>query len=130
MPRNTLADRRCQQTRHRRLHVIHEIVDDIVVADLDALVVGRLLRLHVGTHVEADDHRLRGRRQRDIRFRDAADAGMHDARLHLVVPSFFSAPEMASIEPCTSPLISSVKSFLPSILDLLHHLLERARVAG
>ena len=31
-----LAQRRRQQARHRRLHVVHEIVDDVVVADFDA----------------------------------------------------------------------------------------------
>ena len=32
-----LAQRRREQARHRRLHVIHEVVDDVVVADLDAV---------------------------------------------------------------------------------------------
>ncbi len=34
-----LATLRREQTRHRRLHVIHEVVDDVVVADFDALRV-------------------------------------------------------------------------------------------
>src|SRR5947209_2952732 len=51
-----LADGRRQQTRHRLLHVVHEIVDDVVVSDLDASPLGCLARLLVGAHVEADDH--------------------------------------------------------------------------
>jgi hypothetical protein len=35
-----LAQRRRQHARHRRLHVVDEIVDDVVVADLDAVALG------------------------------------------------------------------------------------------
>ena len=42
------------------------------------------------------------------------------------VPSFSSAPTMASTDPCTSPLISSGNSLRPGGLELAHHLLERA----
>ena len=37
---------------------------------------------------------------------------------------------MASIEPCTSPLITSGNSLRPGGLELIHHLLERAAHAG
>ena len=36
-----LADRRREQPRHRPFHVVDEIVDDVVVADLDAVAIGR-----------------------------------------------------------------------------------------
>ena len=126
-----LAHRRRQQARHGRFHVVHEIVDDVVVADLDALRVGGLLGLRVGADVEADHDGLRGAGQRDVGFGDAADAGVHDARLDLVGAELLAArPTMASTEPCTSPLMSSGNSLRPALLQLLHHLLERARRAG
>src|SRR5262245_18580320 len=48
-----LAHRRREQTRHCRLNVIHQIVDDVVVADLDPALVRGCLGLHVGADVEA-----------------------------------------------------------------------------
>ena len=71
-----LAQGRRQHAGQRRLHVIHQIVDDVVVADLDAGLLGEIARLLVGAHVEAEDDRLRGLRQRHVRFGDAADAAM------------------------------------------------------
>jgi hypothetical protein len=50
-----LAQFRREQARHRRLHVIHEVVDDVVVADFDTGLFGRGRRLPVGANVEADD---------------------------------------------------------------------------
>ena len=52
-----LAQRRRQQAGHRLLHVVDEIVDDVVVADFDAGALGGLARFLVGANVEADDRR-------------------------------------------------------------------------
>ena len=46
------------------------------------------------------------------------------------VPSLRSAPPMASTEPCTSPLTTQRELLAARLLELLHHLLERARRAG
>ena len=46
------------------------------------------------------------------------------------VPSFSSEPRIASIEPCTSPLMTSGNSLRPEVLSCAHHLLERAAHAG
>ena len=46
------------------------------------------------------------------------------------VPSFSSAPMIASSEPCTSALMTSGNSLRPAVLSLRHHLLERAAHAG
>ena len=50
-----LAQLRREQAGHRRFHVVDEVVDDVVVADLDAGALGRVARFLVGAHVEADD---------------------------------------------------------------------------
>ncbi len=68
----------------RRFHVIDEIVDDVVVADLDAGPLGKLFSLRVGADIEADDRRSRGRRQRYVGLGDAADSGVNDARRDFV----------------------------------------------
>ncbi len=46
------------------------------------------------------------------------------------VPSLSSAPAMASIEPCTSPLMTSGNSFRPVFCSWRHHLFERTALAG
>src|SRR5215475_11318041 len=59
-----LAHGRRQQPGHGLLHVVDQVVDDVVVADLDAGLVGGKFRLRVGTHVEAHHHGMRGAGQR------------------------------------------------------------------
>src|SRR3990172_4264596 len=74
------------------LDVLGELVDDPVGAHVHALALGELLRLGVGTNVEAGDDRVRGRRQHDVRLRDRADPRVDDVDLHLRVSDL---PELA-----------------------------------
>ena len=67
----------------RRLHLIHGVVDDVVVADIDAEVLRRLARTGIGTGVEADDDGLRRFGQIDVRLGDAADRGVDHIDLDL-----------------------------------------------
>ena len=76
-------------TRERRPHVVDEVVDDVVVADFNTALFGKVARFFVGAHVETDDDRLRGLRERHIGFGDAPDAAVNDARLNFVVAEFF-----------------------------------------
>jgi hypothetical protein len=55
------------------LHLIDGVVDDVVVADIDAEGLGELARTGIGTGVEADDDRARGLRQVDVGLADRAD---------------------------------------------------------
>src|ERR1700722_13569005 len=73
-----------QQARQRRLHIIHHIVDDVVIANIDAVALGALARLIVGADIEADYRRARGMGEDDIAFGDAADARLQDLRPHFV----------------------------------------------
>src|SRR5205085_4688759 len=52
-----LAQSRCQHPRKRVPHVVDHIIDDRVVADLDAVALRQIARLRVGADIEADDHR-------------------------------------------------------------------------
>ena len=64
-----------------RAHVVRQVIDDVVLADLDAALVGQGLGALVGHDVEADDERVlrRGPGQPDVVFRDAADGRFQDA---------------------------------------------------
>src|SRR5256886_4383187 len=74
---------RREHARERRLHLVYRFVDDVVVADVDAVVFGELARGDIGAGVETDDDSLRRERQVDIRLGYAADGSMHDVYLDL-----------------------------------------------
>ena len=54
-----LAQHRREHAGHGLFHIIDQVVDDVVVADLDARLLGRPARFLVGAHVEPDDRRMR-----------------------------------------------------------------------
>ncbi len=58
-----------QKARHGRLDVVHKVVDHVVIADLDAFLLGQRARLTVGADVEADDGGSGRGRERDVRTR-------------------------------------------------------------
>ena len=50
----------------RRLGLVEQLVDDRMVADVDAVALGQLARLGVGADVEAEHPGLGGQRERDV----------------------------------------------------------------
>src|SRR5579875_752987 len=75
---------RRQEAREHLLHVVDDVVDDRVVADLQAVAPRELARLRIGADIEADDQCLRRCRQGDIRLVDAADPRVEHAYGDLV----------------------------------------------
>ena len=59
---------------HRLLHLVGHVVDDRVMPDVDLLAVGHLGGVAIRLHVEADDDRVRRRREQHVRLVDRADA--------------------------------------------------------
>ena len=57
---HVFAQSRREKARHRRLHVVHQIVDDVVIADLGARLLGEAAGFLVRADVEADDDGLGG----------------------------------------------------------------------
>ena len=52
-----LLERRRKQALERLLHVVDDVIDDRVVADLDAIPTGEIAGLRIGAHIEADHER-------------------------------------------------------------------------
>ena len=125
-----LADRWREQAGHRLLHVVDEVVDDVVVADLDAGALGGLARFLVGAHVEADDRRIRRFGQPHVRLGDAADAGMQHARRHLVGAELVERAGDGFDRALHVGLDDQREILAARGLDLRHHLLERAAHAA
>src|ERR1035438_8169528 len=73
-----------EEARHGFLDLVRERVDDGVETDVDAFVVGELLGLLLGLHVEPDDDGVGRRGEEDVVHRDRADSGVQDADLHLL----------------------------------------------
>ena len=125
-----LADHRSQQARHGGLNVVHEIVDDVVVADLDARLVRGRLGLHVGAHVEAQHDGLGRACEHDVGLGDAADARVHHARLDLVGAELAQGADDGLDRALHVALHDQRELLAAGLLELLHHLLERAPGAG
>ena len=64
-----------QHAGHGVAQVVERLVDDRVVADLDALALGDGARVAHRAHVEAEDDRVGGGGEHDVGLVDAADAG-------------------------------------------------------
>src|SRR5690606_34139639 len=77
-----------EHARHGRLHFIHGVVDDVVVAQVDAVGFGQLLGALLGTDVKADDYRIGGDGQVDVAFGNAAHGRMHHLHAHFVGGQF------------------------------------------
>src|SRR5690606_23757339 len=69
---------------HRVAHVVDRIVNDIVVTQVYAVVLGQFLRALLGAHVKADDYGTRSNCQVDVAFRDAADRCVYNLYPHFV----------------------------------------------
>ena len=84
-----LAQGRRQHARQRVAHVVDHIVDDRVVADLDAVALGQVARLRVGPHIEADDEGAGCLGQDHIAFVDPADRRVQHPHRDLVGRQLF-----------------------------------------
>src|SRR5260370_5395693 len=80
----SLLEDRLEHALERGLDFLDRLVDDRVVADIDALGAGQLTGPASPTDVEADDHRFGGDRQVDIVLGDRADTAADDPQLHFL----------------------------------------------
>src|ERR1700744_354803 len=63
-----LSRLRRQHARQRGFDVVNHVVDDAVIADIDAITLDTVARLIVGANIEADHARATGMRQDHIAF--------------------------------------------------------------
>ena len=113
-----------QHAGHRRLDLVDRVVDDVVVADVDAVVLGQLARAGIGAHVEADDHGLRGDREVDVALADAADRRVHDLHLDLVGRELEQRLRQRFLRALHVGLDDQRQHLLGALPHLVHHVLE------
>src|SRR5690606_2882020 len=65
-------------------YVIHSIVDDVVVAQVNAVILRKLLGALLGTHVKADDDGVRCNRQVDVAFGNTTHSSVDDLNTDFV----------------------------------------------
>src|SRR5690242_16616927 len=75
---------RLEETLEGRLDLVDRLVDDRVVADVDALAVRELGRLALGPDVEAQDDGGGGHGEVDVAFGDATDTAVDHAQFDVV----------------------------------------------
>ena len=73
-----------EQAQHGQAHLVLQLVDDGVQANLDAFLLRQLGGLALGAHVEADDDGVGGGGQQHVALGDGADAGVDDLDAHLL----------------------------------------------
>ena len=108
------------------LHVVDRLVDDVVVAQVDAVGLRLGGRLRLGLHVEAEHDRVGRRGQHDVALVDGADRAVDDLQLDLVGARAARATRAtASTEPCTSASEDEPQLLDLARLDLLVQPLQR-----
>ena len=70
---------------HSALDIFNGIVDNGIDLNVNPLVLCHILGHGIRAHIKADDDRVRGRRQHDIRFRDSSDASMNHLDDHFII---------------------------------------------
>src|SRR5262245_10527477 len=83
--RDDLFELGLEHADERVVDVFEDVVDDLVQTQLDALALGEITCVAVGTNVEADHRRVRDDREVDVGLADAADAAVHERQAHFVV---------------------------------------------
>src|SRR5207302_298004 len=74
---------RIEQAGHSQLHLVHQVVDDGVEADVDAFLLRQFARGTLGTDVEADHDGVGCGGEQDVVRRNRADRGVDDVDLDL-----------------------------------------------
>src|SRR5690606_36029361 len=82
---DVLANIAAEHTGERLLDVFDDVVDDVVVAHIEAFGLDDLARTGVSTDVEAEQHGIRSQRQVGIGLGDTTDAATDHTHLHFVV---------------------------------------------
>src|SRR4051812_2322354 len=112
----------------RRLHLLDRVVDDVVVAHLDAGGLDELARRGVGAGVEADDHRARGHGEVHVGLGDAADARVHHAHLDLLGGETGQGVDQCLLRALHVGLDDERQDLLFALADLPEHVLELGRL--
>src|SRR5258707_846273 len=107
------------------LHVVEQLVDDLVLAYVDLGLLGRAFRRHVDLVVEADDDRARRRRERHVGLADVADRVVDDDERDLGLRDL----EQGALDRLERALDVGLEDELEllrlAFLDLREHLVER-----
>ena len=85
LAQDLLALLRAEHPGQGRLHVVDRVVDHLVEADVDVLLLGQIARRLVGPHVEPDHDRVRRDGERDVALGDGARRAMHDVHADLLL---------------------------------------------
>ncbi len=72
---------RLQKPLERLVHLIYQLVDDVVSMSAYALVLCHAAGSRVGAYLEADDNSVGGDSQVDVRFADVARSRVYDVDL-------------------------------------------------
>src|SRR5579884_344048 len=80
-----LLENRLQQTGHGHLHLIDQLINDRVQANIDLLLLGRRLCTALRAYVKANDDRIGGGSEQNIALGNGAHPGMQHTHANFIV---------------------------------------------
>ena len=129
-PIDVLDDVRLEQADQGVADVLDGAVDDPVGADVHALALGEALGLGPRADVEADDDRLRGRRQHDVGLVDGADARVDDPQAHLGLLDLLEGVHQGADRALDVALDDDVELLQAALADAREDVVQRDRAGG
>src|SRR5665811_1848930 len=121
-----LGEHRLEHALEGGLDLVDRLVDDRVVADVHAFAVGELCRLPLRPNVVADDDRVGGGRQRDVRLGDRAHATVDDPHADVVADLDLEQLVFQSLHRTSGVALEDELELLDLALgQLLEQLVER-----
>src|SRR5215207_1446518 len=125
LPEDDFLEDRLEHALQSRLDLIDCGVDHRVVPNVDALAIGQLRGLALWPHIEANDDRIGGRRQRDIGLGDCADTAVDDPERHFIAHIDLRQSILQGLDR-TGTIALEDKPQLPrlALLQLLEQLVE------
>ena len=125
LPELDLLVDRLEHALQRRLDLVDRGVDHRVVADVHALAVGQLGRLALRPDVEADDDRIRRRRQADVGLGDRTDTAVDDPQADLVADVDLGQGVLQGLDRTSAVALEDEPQLLRlALLELLEQLVE------
>jgi hypothetical protein len=73
-----------EQTDHGVSHIVKQLINDIVVADVHVLGIRKFLHFGLGTDVERENDGVGSRCKHDVSLCDRTRSAVNDADFHLV----------------------------------------------
>src|SRR5690606_19803429 len=118
------AELRLEHASQGRFHIIDQVIEDAVVAQIQAFLLNQALGCSIRPHVEAEDNGVGGHGQADVGLGNAAHTGRYNLHLYLVVTQVLQRLGNGFQSTAHVSLEDHVEGFDFIFAHVLEHVLE------